>query len=133
MWEGIEEEIDFSTAYGIITDQPLITNEEYCRYEAAIEEPAPGTITRKTIFGRKYARFVHHGNFEHLLDAYGVFYRFWLAEEPFLLDNSPVIEEYLLSESGSIQLIFISLYIYKIAYFFCMFRVLQTENIWAVN
>ncbi|MCL1673755.1 AraC family transcriptional regulator [Elizabethkingia ursingii] len=101
LWEGIEEEIDFSTAYGIITDQPLITNEEYCRYEAAIEEPAPGDdYHKKTIFGKKYARFVHHGNFEHLLDTYGEFYRFWLADNPFLLDNSPVIEEYLLSESG---------------------------------
>lgn len=50
MWEGIEEEIDFSTAYGIITDQPLITNEEYCRYEAAIEEPAPGDDYQKKQF-----------------------------------------------------------------------------------
>ena len=53
MWEGIEEEIDFSTAYGIITDQPLITNEEYCRYEAAIEEPAPGDDYQKNNFREK--------------------------------------------------------------------------------
>ena len=45
-------------------------------------------------------RFAHKGSFDNLLDAYGMFYRFWLADNPFTLDNSPVIEEYLLSESG---------------------------------
>nr|WP_260394412.1 GyrI-like domain-containing protein [Elizabethkingia anophelis] len=101
LWEEIEKETDFELAYGIVTDQPLITSEEYCRYDAAIEEqPQTEGYQKKTIFGRKYVRFAHKGSFDNLLDAYGMFYRFWLADNPFTLDNSPVIEEYLLSESG---------------------------------
>ncbi|HFK5553429.1 GyrI-like domain-containing protein [Elizabethkingia anophelis] len=101
LWEEIEKETDFESAYGIVTDQPLITSEEYCRYDAAIEEPPLSEeYQKKTIFGRKYVCFVHKGSFDNLLDTYGMFYRFWLADNPFPLDNSPVIEEYLLSESG---------------------------------
>nr|WP_260394316.1 GyrI-like domain-containing protein [Elizabethkingia anophelis] len=101
LWEEIENETDFESAYGIVTDQPLITSEEYCRYDAAIEEPPLSEeYQKKTIFGRKYVCFVHKGSFDNLLDTYGMFYRFWLADNPFSLDNSPVIEEYLLSESG---------------------------------
>ncbi|HIC8643083.1 AraC family transcriptional regulator [Elizabethkingia meningoseptica] len=101
LWNEIETAGDYSAAYGIITDQPLITESRFCRYEAAIPELLPGEdFQEKQIFGRKYARFAHRGSFENILDTYKIFYCFWLTEKPFLLDYSPVIEEYLLTESG---------------------------------
>ncbi|KMQ59531.1 transcription activator effector-binding protein [Chryseobacterium angstadtii] len=103
LWKTIEEENgDTFPAYGIIRDQPLITNRSHCRYGAAILQTASGAAGfRKTeIFGGKYIRFIHHGPFEHILETYRSFYRFWLTQPHLLLDNSDVIEEYALSEKG---------------------------------
>lgn len=100
LWEHIEAQTGLSSGYGIIIDQPLITNAAYCRYEAALTtQPTEEGFRKKTIFGKKYVCFVHQGSFDQLLATYGTFYRFWLTTKPFLLDHSPVIEEYLISET----------------------------------
>ena len=53
LWEEIEKETDFESAYGIVTDQPLITSEEYCRYDAAIEEQSDRRIPKENNFRKK--------------------------------------------------------------------------------
>ncbi|MFZ4930319.1 AraC family transcriptional regulator [Chryseobacterium sp. Mn2064] len=102
LWKEIEPEDEiFESAYGIIHDQPLITNRFHCRYGAAVtyDNDLKGFL-KKEIFGRKYVKFTHYGLYEHILGTYRSFYRFWLSEQSLLLDNSDVIEEYTETESG---------------------------------
>nr|WP_262901693.1 AraC family transcriptional regulator [Chryseobacterium sp. OSA05B] len=103
LWATIEQENgDSFPAYGIIRDQPLITNRSHCRYGAAILQTAPGAsgLQKTEIFGGKYIRFTHYGSFENILETYRNFYRFWLTRPELLLDNSDVIEEHLKYEKG---------------------------------
>jgi AraC family transcriptional regulator len=104
LWDNIGQRNrdDTFSSFGIIRDQPLITNQKHCRYDAAINKipSRADDFQKKEIFGKKYVRFTHYGDFEGILDTYRKFYRFWLTEQPFLLDDSAVIEEYLTSENG---------------------------------
>ncbi|MGH1519549.1 AraC family transcriptional regulator [Chryseobacterium sp. JK1] len=102
LWKEIEPEDEiFEAAYGIIHDQPLITDRFHCRYGAAVtcDHDLKGFFKRE-IFGRKYVKFIHHGLHENILETYRSFYRFWLSEQSLLLDNSDVIEEYAKTENG---------------------------------
>lgn len=103
LWEGIEKENGISiSSYGIIRDQPLITNRSHCRYGAAISEVSSSIagFQKKEIFGGKYIRFTHYGTFDNILETYRTFYRLWLSESSLMLDNSDVIEEYKQSPIG---------------------------------
>lgn len=102
LWKEIEPEDEiFEAAYGIIRDQPLITSRSHCRYGAAVtyDHDIKGFFKRE-IFGGKYVKFIHYGLYKNILETYRSFYRFWLAEQRLLLDNSDVIEEYLQLETG---------------------------------
>ena len=105
LWKTLERENEGPFAcYGIIRDQPLITNHLHCRYGMAIVQTALVTsgFQKIEIFGGKYIRFTHYGSFENILETYRAFYRFWLSQPQLLLDDSDVIEEYLQSERGEI-------------------------------
>jgi len=85
--------------YGIIVDQPLITIEKHCRYEACITEfPNDKAYLTKEILGRKYAKYIHKGNYEHIEDTYRMIYKDWLLNSKLEFDNSPVIEHYLIHD-----------------------------------
>lgn len=100
-------EIDFCNqklrpyeSYGIIVDQPLITEHKNCIYEFAIDkipEQSVGFISKK-IFGKKYLRFIHYGTHDNIEETYKNFYKFWLSSPNLELDHSPVIEHYLISD-----------------------------------
>lgn len=96
LWKEIEPDAEiYESAYGIIRDQPLITNHSHCRYGAAVT--ADNTITgftKSEIFGGKYVRFTHYGPYGNILSTYRSFYQCWLSGKKFLLDNSDIIEEY---------------------------------------
>ncbi|PKF74489.1 GyrI-like domain-containing protein [Chryseobacterium sp. PMSZPI] len=109
LWKEIEPDAEiFDAAYGIIRDQPLITNHLHCRYGAAVksDEVIEG-FQKIEILGGKYARFTHYGPYDIILETYRSFYRFWLSEKQFLLNNSDVIEEY---EEPEITHIYFPLY-----------------------
>jgi AraC family transcriptional regulator len=81
--------------YGIIVDQPLITTEKHCRYEACInQEPHNKTFSNKDIFGGKYAKYIHKGQYESIEDTYRLIYKDWFFRTKLEFDNSPVIEHY---------------------------------------
>ncbi|MDR6921893.1 AraC family transcriptional regulator [Chryseobacterium sp. 2987] len=112
-WGEIEKQNGVSPfSYGIICDQPLITSRSHCRYGAAVKERKDiKGFQKKEIFGGKYVRFAHSGTYENILEAYRAFYRFWLAMPSLMLDDSEVIEEYLLSETGeNVTYIYFPLY-----------------------
>ncbi|WP_347217604.1 AraC family transcriptional regulator [Chryseobacterium sp.] len=109
LWKEIEPDAEiFETAYGIIRDQPLITNHSHCRYGAAVtsDEEIKGLV-KSDIFGGKYARFTHYGAYGNILETYRSFYQSWLSGKQLLLDNSDVIEEY---EEPEITHIYFPLY-----------------------
>ncbi|AZA77969.1 AraC family transcriptional regulator [Chryseobacterium sp. G0186] len=109
LWEEIEPEDElFNVAYGIILDQPLITSYSHCRYGAAItSEDDVNGFFRRDIFGGRYVKFTHYGSYENILETYRSFYRYWLSDHKFLLDNSDVIEEY---EESEVTHIYFPLY-----------------------
>lgn len=101
-WDEIEKQNGTSPfSYGIICDQPLITSRSHCRYGGAVKEVTDRTeFQKRKIFGGKYIKFTHSGTYENILETYRAFYRLWLSTPSLMLDNSEVIEEYLLSETG---------------------------------
>jgi AraC family transcriptional regulator len=81
--------------YGIIVDQPLITSEKHCRYEACInQEPHNKALMSKEIFGGKYAKYIHKGQYESIEDTYRLIYKDWFFRSKLEFDNSSVIEHY---------------------------------------
>ncbi|PWK16083.1 AraC family transcriptional regulator [Arcicella aurantiaca] len=85
--------------YGIIVDQPLITIEKHCRYEACVTEyPNDKSYLTKEILGRKYAKYIHKGDYEQIEDTYRMIYKDWLLKAKLEFDSSPVIEHYLIHD-----------------------------------
>lgn len=106
LWKEIEPEVElFNAAYGIIRDQPLITSNSHCRYGAAVtSDDSVNGLFKREIFGGRYVKFTHYGAYENILETYRSFYRHWLSDNQFSLDNSDVIEEY--EESGVTNIYF---------------------------
>jgi AraC family transcriptional regulator len=81
--------------YGIIVDQPLITVKAHCRYEACIDQnPDNKSFSAKNIFGGRYAKYIHKGNYDSIEDTYRLIYKDWLFSSKLEFDNSPIIEHY---------------------------------------
>ncbi|WP_316838971.1 AraC family transcriptional regulator [Pedobacter gandavensis] len=102
LWEKVDEtfETDLSTEYyGIIVDQPLITDKLKCRYEACIDkEPSKKGYFSTNIFGGKYAKYLHKGSFNSIEDTYRRIYKDWLFNPVLEFDSSPMIEHYVKNE-----------------------------------
>lgn len=84
--------------FGIIVDQPLITTAKHCRYEAGITYEAQSkTFSSKYIFGGKYIKYIHKGNYSTIEDTYRLIYKDWFFRSKVEFDNSPVIEQYVIN------------------------------------
>ncbi|WP_316817623.1 AraC family transcriptional regulator [Pedobacter nyackensis] len=88
---------DKTTAcFGIIVDQPLITDKLKCRYEACIDKEPPGKEFLSTrIFGGRYAKYIHKGSYGLIEDTYRQIYKDWLFNSILEFDSSPIIEHYM--------------------------------------
>ena len=85
--------------YGIIVDQPLITVTSHCRYEAAIDlKPKDNRFSEKTIFGGRYAQYIHRGDYTDIENTYRHIYKNWLLNSRLEFANSPIIEYYRVHE-----------------------------------
>jgi len=84
---------------GMSYDDPGITEEEKCRYEACIavnrEIKPEGEIGFKIIEGGKYAIFRFKGPYTNFTKAYGYIYSVWLPRSGYELRNVPGFEIYL--------------------------------------
>ncbi len=84
---------------GISYDDPRITEEEKCRYEACIavshEVKPEGEIGFKIIEGGKYAIFRFKGPYTNFTKAYEYIYSVWLPREGYELRNIPGFELHL--------------------------------------
>jgi AraC family transcriptional regulator len=89
-----------SQFYGIIVDQPLITVTSHCRYEAGIDQnPNDNRFASKTIFGGRYAQYIHRGDYTHIDNTYRHIYKNWLLNSHLEFADSPIIEHYRVHEA----------------------------------
>ncbi len=100
LWEkidlhyGKQQDLNY---YGIIVDQPLITVEDHCRYEACLNQnPNDKAFDTKEIFGGKYAKYIHKGNYDDIENTYRLIYKDWLFCSKLEFDTSPIIEHYVI-------------------------------------
>ncbi len=81
--------------FGVIADEPLITEQIICRYDACCTfQPLQKKFPSKTIFGRKYAKFIHQGDYSSIEDTYKAIYTGWILTSRLEFGNSPIIEHY---------------------------------------
>ena len=84
---------------GISYDDPAITENEKCRYDACVtvkKDVVPeGEIGFKTVDGGKYAIFKYKGPYEELGNVYNEIYRNWLPKSGYELRDVPGFEKYL--------------------------------------
>jgi AraC family transcriptional regulator len=98
LWETVDilyKSPKITHFYGIIVDQPLITVTSHCRYEAAIDQkPNDKRFAEKTIFGGRYAQYIHRGDYNFIENTYRHIYKNWLINSRLEFADSPIIEYY---------------------------------------
>ena len=88
--------------YGAIVDEPLITDKIKCRYDAcASVQPKNMSLPFKTIFGGKYAKFIHSGSYDTLDETYTQIYAGWILTTQLEFSPSPIIEHYVKHNSNT--------------------------------
>lgn len=108
LWDKVDTvfERTITTEYfGIIVDQPLITDEFRCRYEACVDkEPANKAFLSTYIFGGRYAKYIHKGCYSLIEDTYRQIYKDWLVNGVLEFDSSPIIEHYVNNDYKSVEM-----------------------------
>jgi AraC family transcriptional regulator len=104
LWDKIDNDIKSDAAinyYGIIVDEPLITDSAKCRYEAAIDkEVVRSDYFSKYIFGGNYAKVTHKGSYDNIENTYRKVYSNWLFNSILEFDSSPIIEHYTVTNTN---------------------------------
>ena len=97
-WKSIEDDtIKYKNvnSFGLIVDQPLISDSTKCRYEACVDvNPNKKEYLTKQIFGKKYIKFIHKGSYTTIEDTYRQIYYNWMYYLDFEIDASPIVECY---------------------------------------
>lgn len=82
--------------FGVIADEPLITEEIKCRYDACCSlQPINKKLPSKFIFGGQYAKFIHHGSYDTIVETYKNIYAGWILTSQLEFSNTPIIEQYI--------------------------------------
>ncbi|MBB6109567.1 AraC family transcriptional regulator [Mucilaginibacter lappiensis] len=102
LWDKIDTVFAKNTTsayFGIIVDQPLITDKLKCRYEACIDkDPVNKDFSSTYILGCRYAKYIHKGSYSLIEDTYRRIYIDWLFNSALEFDSSPIIEHYIKNE-----------------------------------
>ncbi|PYF77036.1 AraC family transcriptional regulator [Pedobacter nutrimenti] len=102
LWEKIDTLVEAGPGtqyFGIIVDQPLITDKLKCRYEACInKDPLNKQFFSTHILGGRYAKYIHKGSHNLIEDTYRRIYIDWLFKTDLELDSSGIIEHYVKNE-----------------------------------
>ena len=82
--------------YGVVADEPLIRENQVCRYDTCASAPSStAKLPAKTIGGGRYAQFVHYGSYETIEDTYSQIYSGWILSTQLEFGHTPVIEKYI--------------------------------------
>lgn len=105
IWQQVDNYIPSTTdtmLFGIIIDQPLISDKTRTRYEACMTKVTDTKpFLKKTIFGQWYARYTHPDNHTPIEDTYRNIYYQWMNAPSYTIDATPIIEQYLPNETVS--------------------------------
>ena len=105
LWDKIDacEFDDNSIEYfGLIVDDPIITESIHCRYDACITaDPKNEVFPEKRIFGGKYATFIHRGSYDEIEKTYQKIYGSWVLQSDIELSELPIIEHYIKHTNNS--------------------------------
>jgi len=105
LWADIDTLVaaDFSADYyGVIVDQPLITDRLKCRYEACVDQdPASPLFFPRYIMGGRYLRYIHKGDYQGIMDTYRRIYKESLLQGAYAFDNDPILEHYVKNETNT--------------------------------
>lgn len=84
---------------GIAVDNPDVTQEDLCEYNACISTSTPiepsGEVSAKFLKGGKYAVFTHKGPYDHVDQVYSYIFKKWLTESEYTLRDGEVYDNYL--------------------------------------
>ncbi|MGH2664778.1 AraC family transcriptional regulator [Flavobacterium sp.] len=109
LWDEIIDQNKTLSPYncfGIIVDQPIISDEAKSRYDACIDNcAAPKLYLSKTIFGGWYAKYMHQGSYDDIEETYRKIYHRWLYESNYELGTSPIIEHYIADRTAKTELL----------------------------
>ncbi|ROI04799.1 AraC family transcriptional regulator [Chryseobacterium sp. G0240] len=107
LWERfMQNEFSSSdTAYfGVIADEPLISTEINCRYDACTSVQAQNKkLPSKLILGGKYARFIHTGSYETIEETYTQIYSRWIFNSHLEFSHTPIVEKYVTPENDQTE------------------------------
>lgn len=114
LWDNVIAEnktIPSYFCYGVIVDQPIISDKAKSRYEACVDTCVnPKTYLSKTIFGGWYAKYIHKGSYDEIEETYRKIYHRWLYESNYELDTSPIVEHYIADRTSKTEL-FTAIYV----------------------
>lgn len=86
---------DNTQYYGVIADETLITDDIKSRYDACSDKPAFNTsLPVKKIFGGKFVKFTHTGNYQTIEQTYKTIYSHWMLNSELEFSNNATIEHY---------------------------------------
>jgi AraC family transcriptional regulator len=105
LWERFSEndfpknDIDY---FGVIADEPLITEKIKCRYDACCTlQPLNKKFPSKKLLGGRYAQFIHHGSYNTIEETYKSIYSGWILNCKLEFSNAPIIEQYIQHSSNT--------------------------------
>lgn len=106
LWEKTMRNIfpEKTEFYGVIADEPLITDKLFCRYDAGVShQPLNKELPSKSIFGGRYAKVTHRGGYASIEETYRQIYGGWILGGELEVDHTPIIEHYV-RHSGNCDL-----------------------------
>lgn len=104
LWDAVIDEnrtIAPYDCFGVIVDQPIISDKEKSRYEVCISNCVNLKLyLSKTIFGGWYAKYIHRGSYDDIEATYREIYYRWIYESDYELGTSSIIEHYIDDEKS---------------------------------
>ena len=106
LWSELEEEasgqninISETESFGIIWDEPIITEAIKCNYDACLVIPEAKKIDQqnfktKTVLFNTYAVFLHIGSYKAINETYNKIFGQWLFQTEYEISEAPFLEFY---------------------------------------
>ena len=88
--------------FGVVADEPLITDTIRCRYDACASMQARGKrLPSKLLFGGRYAKFIHRGSYDSIDETYQKIYGGWILTTDLEFSPLPIVEHYVKHDSNT--------------------------------
>jgi AraC family transcriptional regulator len=90
---------DESKRIGIAIDNPDVTSQENCEYNACLTVKeiikTTGEVSSKELKGGKYAVFTHRGAYDNIDQVYSYIFKKWLMDSTYELRDGDIYDQYM--------------------------------------